>query len=144
MVSTLILIPVIDKMAKELGKINDSKQITPEFELNIDQHPLVWPFKRFYDNLNLVVRKTLPSDPLITTINPPLHAAVSPNPRWSLSSTESAASSARESKPEHHTDALANDFVWATLTTLEQLLKTFAWYHDGKTRLQFTSILFTV
>ena len=139
-----MLIPVINKMVKELGKIKDSNEITPEFELNLDEHPLVWPFKRFYNNLNLVVRKKLPSDTSTTTfktVNSPLQAAVSPKPRWSLSSTESTASSAHESKPEHHTDALANDFVWATLTTLENTLKTFAWYHDGKTRLQFTSIL---
>ena len=127
-------------MVEEFGKINDSNEITPEFELNIGAHPSIWPFKRFYDNLNLVVRKKLLLDTQahVSHTHAPSQTTVPRNPRWSMYSTESTASSARESKPEHHTDALANDFVWGTLTTFEDLLKMFAWYHDSKIRLQFT------
>ena len=72
------------------------------------------------------------------TITPPLQITVPPNPQHSSPSTESTSS--RESKIEHHTDAAANDFLWATWQAIRKQLGQHAWY-PHKYQLETTAFM---
>jgi hypothetical protein len=103
----------------------------------MSDHPSIWPFfAKFYDDFTQVLRKNLPPTEISQTVTPPLQTTVPPNPQYSSPSTVSTSS--RESKAELHTQTVANDYLWATLKVIENILEKLAWYRDGSYRLQIT------
>jgi hypothetical protein len=129
---------VVDAIAEKLGNVNNSNRITPDFKFQISDHPSLVRYERFYDHFTQVMLKEQRADPTLTSTRqttPTGQNTVPLNPQYS-SSTESTSS--RESKPEHHTQAAAGDFLWAALKTVEHMLQNFSWYQDGNYNLEHT------
>jgi hypothetical protein len=102
----------------------------------VSDHPLMWPFAKFYDDFLQVLRKNLPPTAISQAVTPPLQTTVPSNPQYSSPST--ASTSSRESKPELHTQTVAHDYLWATLKVVKNILEKLAWYRDGSYQLQIT------
>jgi hypothetical protein len=135
----------IDIIANELEKVNDSNEITVDFEFDSLEHPSITLFEPAFDNLQDILRKmpkyfsleaTLPdapkTPPLQTTIptsphpTPPASTVDLTNPPPSTSTTAS-----RESQYETTTQRYADHFLWATIHSLKRSLKKFSWFHES-------------
>jgi hypothetical protein len=118
-------------MAEGLQAVNDSGEITPQFNFRISsQHPSIFRFEKFYNSLGLVLRtraSKLPPNQIALITTPPTQSTVPADPTYS-SGTDSTTS--HDSKHEHYTDFAANDFVWATFQSLEEKLDYLAWYRN--------------
>jgi hypothetical protein len=117
------------------------------FEFNVDSHPHIFRFERSFLDLNQILRQrsqaltrnsrpASPHTPIESA--PPLEIQMTPPPRHlgnqSFDSPESTISN-RSAKAEHYTDTFANNFLGATLLSLEKRLnKDMAWY-DNRMRL---------
>ena len=114
-----MLSKVIDQVADELAKVNNSNKITADFKFDkLDHHSLML-FGKFYNHLNQTIRKESDSPTAPTTAQtatPPFQTVVPPNLRHFSPSTESTSS--RESTDEHFTQSTANAFLWATFDTI--------------------------
>lgn len=120
---------VINRVAEELSKVNNSDLITSDFDIKVSDHPSLWTFAKFYDDFTQLVRKkplqsTTPATSQLAS--PPVQTTVPQNPQYSSPST--ASTSSRESKAEPHTQIAANDFLWATLKAIEDRLRELSWY----------------
>lgn len=94
---------VIDQVAEELSKVNNSNSINPNFDFKVSNHPSLWTFAKFYDDFTQLVRKKWLQSPTPATsqiASPPVHTTVPRNPQYSSPST--ASTSFRESKAEPH------------------------------------------
>ena len=123
---------MIDQTAEDFARVNNSNPITPYFTYKLSDGPLLWAFGKFYTDLKGIVRENLPYvNPTATsqTETPPLKTTVPPDPQYSGSSYSSGVS--RESKAEPYTNDAVKDFVWATLTSIEEQLVRFAWFRDN-------------
>lgn len=130
--SFTVLSIVIDQVAEGLASVNNSNTITYDFKCDFSLGSSIIRFERFYTDLVKVLRKRSGNMTDSETDTPPLPTTVPPHLRHtspSIASTISTAStSSRESGPEHLTDDLANDFLWACLQTFQNQLASFAWY----------------
>jgi len=119
-----VLIIVIEQVADELANVNYSNTLTVEFEFKKSNHPSIWLFSKFYNDLIQTIRKESRDTPNSQTNTPQGQTTVPPNPRHPSPSTESTSS--LDSKAEHFTHAAANDFLWATFDTIG--VKEYPWY----------------
>ena len=114
---------VIDQIAEEFTKVNDSNEIIAGYDFDSRQHPLLALFSKFYDDLDQTIRKESPDPPKPQTDTPPVQTTYPPNPNLGYHSP--ASSSSRESTEEHFTHFTANDFLWATMDTIS--VKHYKW-----------------
>jgi hypothetical protein len=114
---------VIDQVAEELTKVNDSNEIIAGYDFDSRRHPLLALFSKFYDGLDQTIRKESPDPPKPQTDTPPVQITYPPNPNPGYHSP--ASSSLRESTEEHFTHFTANDFLWATMDTIS--VKHYKW-----------------
>ena len=142
----------IENLAREFERVNDSNTINPEFEFDADDHPTLVHFVPFYRQLSQIVSKKSAQNPPLATssseITPPIRTtlpsarlqtppprAIDPvNPQYS--STSTASTSSRESKPEHFTHAFANNFISASLESLKKSIEHIAWYRSANYRIR--------
>jgi hypothetical protein len=130
-----VLSIVIDQVGEELGKVNNSNSVTPEFEFKVSDHPSIWPFfAKFYDDFTQVLSRDIPLTATSPIVTPPLQTTFPSNLQHSSPST--ASTSSRESKAELYTQTSANDFLWGTLKVANNRLEELAWYHDSSYRLK--------
>jgi hypothetical protein len=127
----------IDIIANELEKVNDTNEITIDFEF--DNSQALSFFGVAFDNLQDILRKTpkhfslevtlpdtLKTPPLQTTIptssqTPPTYAVDTTNPPPSITSSISSS----ESYYETNTHMYAYHFLWAIMESLKHSLKKF-------------------
>jgi len=146
-ISLIILIPEIDKIAAGLESVNNSEEITPLFEFNVDSHPYIFRFEGCFLDLNQILRQrsqsviqnSRPTSPQTPTkaVHPLETQTTPPQKLLGDQSFQSPAStlSNRSAKAEHYTDTFANNFLRATLLSLERRLNNdMAWY-DNRMRL---------
>ena len=142
--------PVIEEIATEFEQINGSKKLTPGFEFDDSQAPILIHFKSFYETLGYLLSSENPqmqpstehlytTPPTQTTLPTSVMETPPPStnpiePRYS--STSNATSASGESKDEYCSDSCANDFVRATSYLLANSLKQMAWYKGTHNRLQ--------
>ena len=149
---------VIDKAANEFEQMNGSKTITPEFEFNVSQAPLLVLFTSFYQRFNYLLSLENPQnrpmpEPFDTTppsqrtipsavMNTPPPSTNPVDPQYSSASNTTSASyttsASGESKDEESPDSCVNDFVQATFLLLKSSLDHMAWYKGTNNRLQQT------
>jgi hypothetical protein len=150
----------IDFVANELAKVNDSNEITVDFEFDSSEHPSISLFFSAFYNLQDILRKkpkhfsleaTLPHTQITPSHEPttPTHAPTTPPPHTTIPeekmrtppihiidpanpppSTTSTASS-RESQYETNTHLYVYHFLLATLESLNPALKKFSWFHES-------------
>lgn len=123
---------------EELRKVNGSNTLTSDFRFDVADHPSLWPFAKFCNDITQVIRKELPPTTFqtVSTVTPPTQTTVPRDPQYSSPST--ASTSSRESKAELLVQTAANDFLWGTLQAIEKPLEKHAWYYDGGYRLEST------
>jgi hypothetical protein len=136
----------IDIIANELAKVNDSNEITVDFEFDSSEHPSILLFWQAFYNLQDILRKMPKHFSLEATLP---HAPTTPSPRTTIPeeatrtppvqvidpakpppSTTSTASSS-ESQYETITHLYVYNFLLATLESLNPALKKFSWFHDS-------------
>ena len=143
LLSSIFLIPEIDRIATGLESVNNSEQITPTYKFDVDSHPSIFRFEGSFLDLHQVLRRTpepgkqkslstSPKTPTETLI-PPETQTTPPQPLQRNDKFDSPAStlSNRSAKAEHYTHTFANNFLRATLLSLERRLNNrMVWYDD--------------
>jgi hypothetical protein len=144
----------IDIIANELEKVNDSNEITVDFEFDILEHPSISLFDAAFDTLEGILRKTpehfsleatfpdaLRTPPPQTTTpasphqTPPAYVVNPTNPPLSTSTASSS-----ESQHETNTHIYAYLFLWASIRLLKQSLQKFSWFDKSyKLKTEFVS-----
>jgi len=135
------LIVDIERIATELEKVNDGKEITTAYEFDYQQNLLLSQFHASFHDLSLILaRDEQRRTPLSTSANTPLfttpqfttptqqvlteHTVMQDSPH----STESN----RSAKLEHHTASFANQFLKATYFSLQTHLTQQAWFNKPR------------
>ena len=141
LISSIILIPEIDKITAALESVNNSEEITPLFEFNVNSHQSIFRYEWCFLDLNQILRQrsqslarnsppTSPQTPA-EAVSPP-ETETTPPQKLGDPSFQSPTStiSNRSAKADHYTDTFANNFLRATLLSLEKHLNKMAWYDD--------------
>lgn len=135
---TLLILEVCG-IVHELEQVNNSEEITAKFDAVMDLPDSLRDFKRFHSGLaQLLARKPSRDDPTFapkprstaanTTVTPPTQITQPSDPKYS-SGAISASSS--DSKREIATHEIANDFLFATLSSSDRLLRRYSWFGGG-------------
>jgi len=126
----------IDTVATELGRVNNSEEITSEFEFDEEDHPILAQFVSSFNDLRNILRRREqateePSTP--TQITSPTETPInSPERGAQHQGSPTSTISNRSAKHEHHTDAFANDTLKAAYNSLKKYLtQEIAWF-DSK------------
>ena len=141
--SSTFLILEIDRIATGLASVNNSEEITPTFKFNVESHPSIFRFERCFLDLRQILRRASehpkqkarsasPQTPT-ETLPPPETHTTPPQQLQGNDVFNSPAStlSNRSAKAEHYTHTFANNFLGATLLSLERHLNnSVAWYDD--------------
>ena len=133
----------IDRLATGLGSVNNSEEITPTFNFDVDSHQSLIRFEGCFLDLRQILRRasehpkqksrsSSPHTPTDTLFHPEPQTTP-PQQLQGSSKFDSPAStlSNRSAKAEHYTHAFANNFLRATLLSLKRPLNNnMAWYDD--------------
>lgn len=123
---------VVNTVAQEMEKVNDSKCITFDYE-HESPPDVTWMlyFEGFYQELHnlLRIREDATKEANQTTA-PPILRHRSPGTDSIISTGTYASGVSGESNKEHHTQGFARAFLLATLQTLNKPLKAAAWFSD--------------
>lgn len=129
---------VVNIMAQEMEKVNDSQCITFDYKYKASTNVL-WMlyFEGFYQELRDLLRVREDATKGINNIPaPPTLRHRSPGTDSIISTGTYASGVSGESNKEHHTQGCARAFLVATLQTLNEPLKSGAWFSD---RYEFSS-----
>jgi len=133
-----ILTIVVDHIADDLAKVNNSNPIDCEFKFNKREHSSLRDFNPFYLLFQQVLTKEKKDTPPVPTTSPSSSRQSTPfsesleSPSSSTSKPKSTSSGV--SKAEHHTQNSANLFFLNTFETIEDEIEKFAWWNEGKYR----------
>ena len=125
----------INAIAAELGRVNNSEEITSEFKFDVDMHPILVRFESFFISLRNILRHReqvveKPATPtqIISPVETPIN---SPERGTQHQGSPASTISNRSAKHEHHTDAFANDTLKATYNSLKKhLTEEIAWFDN--------------
>jgi hypothetical protein len=123
---------VVNTMAEELEKVNDSQRITFDYQYKAHTDvPWMLYFDGFYQELHNLLRV---KEDAIKGVNqsptPPVSRHRSPGMESTTSNSTDATGVSGESNKEHHTQGCARAFLLATLQTLKESLTARAWFSD--------------
>jgi ribosomal protein S25 len=135
-----ILTIVVDHIADDLAKVNNSNPIDCEFKFNKREHSSLRDFNIFYRHFQQVLTKEKEDTPQIPTTFPPSSPHSTPSEssksskRTSSITSKPTSTSSGVSKAEHYTQDSATLFLSSTFETIEEEIEKFAWWSDGKYR----------
>jgi hypothetical protein len=122
----------IQAIAAELEKVNNSKEITSEFDFDADDHPKLVHFTPSFISLRNVLRRREkvkePSTPpeILSPIDTPVN---SPEREGEQRDSPASTISNLSAKHEHPTDAFANDTLKAAYISLKKrLTREVVWF----------------
>jgi len=139
------LIQDISRIASELARVNDGKEITSDFEFNRAMHLPLSDFVRSFRDLGQILRcdeqKRTPAStsintPMFTTSDqqytiPPVFVTPPqqlPLERESVEGSPASTATNQSAKVKHHTSSFANNFLAAAFFSLENHLQKAAWF----------------
>ena len=112
--------------------MNNSEEITSEFDFDVDEHRILFRFESFFNSLrNVLHHEPVPGVPSTPTRIFPHRDTPVHSPERGAQQQGSPAStiSNRSAKLEHHTDAFANHTVSAAHNSLKKrLTREVAWF----------------
>lgn len=123
----------IQAIAAELEKVNNSEEITAEFDFDADDHPKLVDFKSSFNSLRNVLsrREKVTSE---TSTPPQIHSSIgtpvnSPERGAEQQGSPASTISNLSAKREHPTDAFANHTLEAAYHSLKKrLTQQVAWF----------------
>lgn len=123
---------VVNTISQEMEKVNDSQCITFDYRYKAPTNVL-WmrDFQGFYQELRDLLRlREDATNGVNNTPAPPMLRHRSPGTDSTISNGTDATGVTAESNKEHHTQGFARAFLVATLQTLNEPLKSGAWFSD--------------
>jgi hypothetical protein len=128
-----ILSSVVNHIADQIAKLNNSNHITCEFQFKPSEHPSLIYFDTFYELfLQVLTAKKLDTPPVLTTVPPPSQHSSPYAESTSTGVSKPQSTTSGASKPEHYTQGSAATFLLNTYQTVKETIAELAWWNEGK------------
>jgi hypothetical protein len=135
-----ILISVVNRVADQLAKLNNSNPVTYAFKFNATENPSLIYFDTFYLLFKRVLTEKKVDTPPVPTTVPPASILSSPSAESTSSSAKSTSTgvskakstTSGDSKAEHYTHDAAAHFLLNTFQTARDQIEKLASWSEGQ------------